>query len=409
VSAEKRSSKTFAALEVRNFRLFFAGQMISISGTWMQTVAQSWLVLQLTGSSVDLGIAIALQYVPMLLFASYGGLIADRNNKRTILYCTQTAAGLLAFALGALVSTHHVTLMGVYILATLLGVSNLFDNPARQSFVQEMVGREHIANAISLNSVLMNIGRLIGPGIAAVLIAFVGIAQCFYVNAFSYLGVIVALYMMNAEEFSPLKTVSREKGQLRLGLKYAFTTPVLRGVLISVAIVGTFAYNFTVTLPLLAHDSFHQKTASEYGLFLTAMGVGAVLGGLYIARRSRPTPKLIAVVALGFGFSMSLVALSPNALFATLVLIPTGFFSIAFISTSNATLQLNSSQEMRGRVMSLYVTGFLGTTPIGAPLIGWIISLTNPRVGILVGSLLAIATGVWLALSLRNKVTPTLT
>jgi len=159
----------------------------------------------------------------------------------------------------------------------------------------------------------------------------------------------------------------------------------------------------------LAHDSFHQKTASEYGLFLTAMGVGAVLGGLYIARRSRPTPKLIAVVALGFGFSMSLVALSPNALFATLVLIPTGFFSIAFISTSNATLQLNSSQEMRGRVMSLYVTGFLGTTPIGAPLIGWIISLTNPRVGILVGSLLAIATGVWLALSLRNKVTPTST
>jgi len=289
VSAEKRSSKTFAALEVRNFRLFFAGQMISISGTWMQTVAQSWLVLQLTGSSVDLGIAIALQYVPMLLFASYGGLIADRNNKRTILYCTQTAAGLLALALGVLVSTHHVTLMGVYILATLLGVSNLFDNPARQSFVQEMVGRDHIANAISLNSVLMNIGRLIGPGIAAVLIAFVGIAQCFYVNAFSYLGVIVALYMMNAEEFSPLKTVSREKGQLRLGLKYAFTTPVLRGVLISVAIVGTFAYNFTVTLPLLAHDSFHQKTASEYGLFLTAMGVGAVLGGLYIARRSRPT------------------------------------------------------------------------------------------------------------------------
>jgi len=403
MSAAKRfSSKTFAALSVRNFRLYFIGQLISVSGTWMQSVAQGWLVLQLTGSSVDLGIAVALQYLPMLLLGSYGGLIADRHEKRRILYCTQVSAGLLALVLGLLVTSHHVTVDTVYVLAALLGVVNLFDNPARQAFVQEMVGRDLIANAVSLNSVLMNAGRLIGPGIAAGFIAVVGTAVCFYANSVSYLAVLLALVLMRRSEFLPMKIVERQKGQLRLGVKYVAQNPLLRNVILSVAVVGTFAYNFTVTLPLLTRHTFHQTSAADYGLLMASMGLGAIFGGLFIAHRSRPTPQLLATLTLCFGFFMTLTSFAPSITWAEIALVPTGAFSIAFISTANATVQLNSSQQMRGRVMSLYAIAFLGTTPIGAPLIGAIVALSNPRVGIQVGSGVALVTGIWLVLSLRQ-------
>jgi MFS family permease len=408
VSAGRRfSSKTFAALSVRNFRLYFIGQLISVSGTWMQSVAQGWLVLQITGSSVDLGFAVALQYVPILLLGSYGGLVADRHEKRRILYLTQSSAGILALVLGVMVTTHHVTVGLVYGLAFLLGLVNLFDVPARQAFVQEMVGRDLIANAVSLNSVLMNAGRVIGPGIAAGFIAVVGTAVCFYANSVSYLAVLLALALMRASEFVPMKTVVREKGQLRLGLKYVFKTPLLRNVILAVAVVGTFAFNFTVTLPLLAHTTFHQKTAAQYGLLMGAMGIGAIFGGLFVAHRSRPTPKLLALVSVGFGLFMTLVAFAPSVTWAEIALIPTGAFSIAFISTANATLQLNSSQQMRGRVMSLHGTAFLGTTPIGAPLMGLIIAASNPRVGIFVGAALTVMTGLWLVTVMKQNVRST--
>jgi MFS family permease len=401
-AARQISSKTFAALSVRNFRLFFIGQLISVSGTWMQSVAQGWLVLQLTGSSVDLGFAIALQYVPILLFGTYGGLVADRHEKRRILYCTQSAAGLLALTLGLLMTTHHVTVDTVFVLATLLGFVNLFDVPARQAFVQEMVGRDLIANAVSLNSVLMNSGRVIGPGVAAGLIALVGTAACFYANSASYVAVIVALALMRRSELLPLQIVQRQPGQLRLGLKYVFETPQLRNVIIAVAVVGTFAFNFTVTLPLLAHVTFHQKSAAQYGILMGCMGIGAVLGGLLVAHRSRPTPKLLALLAVAFGLFMTLVAFAPTILWAEIALIPTGACSIAFVSSANSTLQLNSGQQMRGRVMSLYSTAFLGTTPFGAPLVGVLIAATNPRIGIFLGAFLTLLTGLWLVFVLRQ-------
>jgi MFS family permease len=404
VSAVKKfSSRTFAALKVRNFRLYFIGQLISVSGTWMQSVAQGWLILQLTGSSFDLGVAIALQFVPILLFGSYGGLVADRHEKRRILYFTQVGAGLLALLLGVLISTHHVVPMTVYLVAASLGVVNLFDVPARQAFVQEMVGRELIANAVSLNSVLMNAGRVIGPGIAAGFIALIGTSGAFYANAVSYVAVIIALAMMRKADFVPMRTVRREKGQLRLGLKYVWETPSLRNVIAAVALVGLFAFNFTVTLPLLARTTFHEKTAAQYGLLMGAMGVGAIIGGLVIAHRSRPTPKLLAGLALGFGVSMAFAALAPTILLAEVAMVPTGAFSIAFMSSANATLQLNSSEDMRGRVMSLYATAFLGTTPIGAPLIGLIIAGANPRIGLLVGAGVTLLTGVVLVAQLRQN------
>ncbi|MFI5036296.1 MAG: MFS transporter [Acidimicrobiales bacterium] len=405
-AARSISARTFAALRVRNFRLYFIGQLISVSGTWMQSVAQGWLILQLTGSSVELGVAIALQYVPMLLFGSYGGLIADRHDKRRILYLTQSSAGILAVVLGVLVTTGHVTVTIVWVLASLLGVVNLFDVPARQAFVQEMVGRDLITNAVSLNSVLMNAGRLIGPSIAAGFIAVVGTAACFYANACSYAAVLVALALMRRSEFLPMATVERRRGQLRLGLRYAWATPQLRNVIAAVAVVGTFAFNFTVTLPLLSRTTFHQVTAAHYGILMGAMGLGAVIGGLVVAYRSRPTLALLTALALGFGAFMTSVALAPTITWAEILLVPTGAFSVAFVSTANATLQLNSSPEMRGRIMSLHGMAFLGTTPIGAPLIGLIIGASNPRVGLLVGAALTLATGAALAASRARRAAP---
>jgi MFS family permease len=396
VNARAYSSKTFAALSVRNFRLYFVGQLISVSGTWMQSVALGWLVLQITGSSLDLGLVVALQFVPMLFAGPYGGLVADRREKRQILYVTQSVSGILALALGLLVTTHHVTMPALYLMAGLLGLVNLFDNPARQSFVQEMVGPELIANAVSLNSVLMNAGRLIGPGIAAGFIAFFGSAVCFYVNAGSYLAVLVALALMRRKDFLEMRTVSREKGQVRLGLRYVSSQPLLREVLISIAAIGTFAYNFTVTLPLLARTTFHARSASDYGLLMAAMGLGAIAGGLAMAYRARPTPKLLAGLTLGFGAMLALVGVMPTFIWAEVVLIPTGALSIALVSTANSFLQTNSSQEMRGRVMSLYAIAFLGTTPIGAPLVGVVIRYTNPRVGILLGAVVTLITGAFL-------------
>ncbi len=396
MNARAYSSKTFAALGVRNFRLYFIGQLISVSGTWMQSVALGWLVLQVTGSSLDLGIVVALQFVPMLLAGPYGGLVADRRAKRQILFVTQSVSGVLALLLGLLVTLHDVSMPAMYVMAGLLGIVNLFDNPARQAFVQEMVGPELIANAVSLNSVLMNAGRLIGPGIAAGFIAIFGSAVCFYVNAGSYLAVLVALVMMRPADFLPMRTVSREKGQVRLGLRYVASQPLLREVLICIAAIGTFAYNFTVTLPLLARSTFHARSAADYGLLMAAMGLGAIGGGLATAYRARPTPKLLSVLTLGFGSMMALVGIMPTLRWAELLLIPTGALSIALISTANSFLQTNSTQEMRGRVMSLYAIAFLGTTPIGAPLVGLVIHYSNPRVGVLLGAAVTLITGVFL-------------
>lgn len=401
-AARRFRARTFAALSVRNFRLYFVGQLVSVSGTWMQSVAQGWLILQLTGSSVGLGVAIALQYVPMLLFGTYGGLIVDRHEKRRILYLTQTSAGLLALVLGILVSMHHVSVPAVWVLASLLGVVNMFDVPARQAFVQEMVGRDLIANAVSLNSVLMNAGRVIGPSIAAGFIAVVGTAACFYANAASYAAVLAALVAMRASEFLPLATVQRQRGQLRLGLRYVMATPTLRGVILAVAVVGTFAFNFTVTLPLLARVTFHETSAAHYGLLMGAMGLGAVAGGLFVAWRSRPTTTLLMILGAGFGVFMALVAAAPTVTWAEALLVPTGALSVAFVATANATLQLNSSQEMRGRVMSLHGMAFLGTTPIGAPLVGAIVGATDPRVGLLVGAVSAVAAAALLATRHRH-------
>jgi MFS family permease len=305
--AEARQ-RTFRALSVRNYRLFFTGQVISVSGTWMQTVALTYLILfRLHGTGVDVAIATGLQFVPLLFFGPFGGLIADRLDKRKVLYATQSSAAILALALGLLVLTHSVHLGEVFVLSSLLGVVNLFDNPARQTFVSEMVGRDLLPNAVSLNSVVMNGARVIGPAIGGVLILTVGVSTCFMVNAASYVAVIVALSRMRAADLYSSPGVGRKKGQVREGLRYAWSTPDLRSPLISMAIVGIFAFNFTVTLPLLAKFTFHGG-AGVYSSFLAAMGIGAVAGGLFTAHRSRPSTRLLAVIGLYFGVAIVAVA-----------------------------------------------------------------------------------------------------
>jgi MFS family permease len=397
--------RTFKALAVRNYRLYFTGQVISVSGTWMQMVAQTYLILfRLHGTGVDVAIATGLQFVPLLLLGPFGGLIADRLDKRKVLYATQSSAGVLAVVLGALVITHTVQLWQVFVMASLLGVVNLFDNPARQTFVSEMVGLDLLPNAVSLNSVLMNSARVIGPAIGGVLILTVGVGTCFMVNAGSYLAVIIALSRMRKSELYQKPGVVRAKGQVRDGLRYVWATGDLRSPLISMAIVGVFAFNFTVTLPLLAKFTFHGG-AGLYSAFLAAMGAGAVVGGLFTAHRSRPSTHLLAFIGVFFGSMILAVALMPTKTAAIVLLVPMGAASIAFISTNNAILQLRADPAMRGRVMSLNAIAFLGSTPIGAPLLGWISDVSNPRVSLIVGGVATLVASVPLfLLSTRQRV-----
>jgi MFS family permease len=342
----------------------------------------------------------------MLLLGPFGGLVADRLDKRRVLYATQGTAGTLALILGVLVLTHNVQLWQVFLLATGLGVVNLFDNPARQTFVFEMVGGDLLPNAVSLNSVLMNSARVIGPAIGGVLIVTLGVATCFMVNAASFAAVIVALSMMRVSELHRRPGVERAKGQVREGLRYVWATPDLRAPLLAMAVVGVFAFNFTVTLPLLAKFTFHGA-AGLYSAFMAAMGAGAVVGGLAVAFRSRPSTRLLAVIGLVFGLAILGVALAPGHVAALVMLVPMGAASIAFIATNNATLQLRSDPRMRGRVMSLYAIAFLGSTPIGAPLLGYISDVSTPRVAFVIGGVATLLASIpLLMLAKRQRVQP---
>jgi MFS family permease len=386
---EAAVKRTFASFQIYNFRRYFFGQGLSLCGTWMQTIAVSWLVLELTHSGTQLGLVTAAQFVPMLLFGVWGGVIADRFDKRRILYCTQTFAGLIALSLGLLVVTHTIHLWMIYVLVALLGCSMVVDNPSRQTFVIEMVGPEFLKNAVTLNSTVVNLARVIGPSIAAVLIATVGIGPCFLINAASYLAVLIALFSMHGAELRPVERSQRQSGQIRAGLRYIMGEPRLRATLLMMFIVGTFAYEFPVIFPLFATVTLHGN-ASTYSAMTVAMGIGAIVGGLYSAGRSAPNLAALLKAVLAFGVSLLLVAIAPNLVTALLVLVVMGGLSVLFISQGNTILQLTSEPKMRGRVMSVWSIAFLGTTPIGGPIIGAIADHSNPRVGLAVGGLSAL-------------------
>lgn len=382
--------RTFASLGTRNFRLYFVGQSISLSGTWMQTVGQAWLVLQITGSGTALGLITALQFLPILVLGPWGGVVADRFPKRRILYVTQAVSGVLALVLGLLVASGAVRLWMVGVLAFCLGLVNAVDNPARQTFVLEMVGKAQLQNAVSLNSVLVNLARVIGPALAGVLITSVGLASCFNVNAASYIAVLTALWMMDSGEFHPAPVVARAKGQLREGFRYVRSTPLLRHVLLMMAIIGTLSYEFQVILPLFAQFTLHGG-AGTFAALTGAMGVGSVIGGLYTAGRRHVTPEMLVRASLLFGVVILAAAVAPNLALAIGALVLVGIFSINFLSLGNTTLQLESVAEMRGRVMALWAVAFLGSTPVGGPIIGWIGQHAGPRWGLAVGGFAALS------------------
>jgi MFS family permease len=344
------SQETFSSLHVRNYRLYYIGQIISTSGTFMQSIAQAWLVLKLTNSGTALGIATALQYLPILILGPYGGVIADRISKRKILYFTQSMSGILALILGVLVATGLVKVWMVYVLAFCLGMVTVFDNPTRQTFYIELVGPDNLRNAVTLYSTLVNLARIIGPAIAGGLIAAFGLAPCFIINGISYVAVVIMLGMMRTNELLVTPPVPRAKGQLQEGFKYVVSTPVLGSTLLMMAIIGTLTFEFQVSLPLIAQFTF-KGNASSYAFLTASMGVGAAIGGIFFASRKGINPYKLVSAALLFGLAVLAAAGMPNLRLAGLALVLVGICSINFSSLGNSTLQLESSPQMRGRVM----------------------------------------------------------
>lgn len=381
---------TFLSLRNRNYRLYFIGQTVSVSGTWMQQLAQVWLILQLTNKSgTAVGLVTAFQFLPMLLFGAWGGVLADRFDKRKLLYGTQIAAGILALALGIIVSAGAATVWNVYLMSVLLGFVNVVDNPARQTFVLEMVGREDLPNAVSLNSVVMNSSRIVGPAIGATLIRLFGIAPCFYINAASYIAVITALTMMDPTRLFRLPRVERAKGQLREGLRYAWSERMVRTPLLMMAVIGTLAFNFQVVIPLIATKTFGAGIGAT-GALLSVMGAGAVLGGLSVATRRGVSYKRLIKLSMLMGVAILLAAAAPTLATEGVAIFAMGATAFAFIAVANTTIQLTAAPEMRGRVMALYAIAFLGSTPIGGPIVGWISQQYGPRAGFAIGGIGAI-------------------
>lgn len=389
-SGRDRLTATFSSLRIRNYRYYFSGQSVSLVGTWMQSTAQAWLVLKLTNSGVALGLVIALQTLPILVLGPVGGTIADRFGKYRILFWTQGFAGLQALALGATVLSGDVKLWMVYAFAVCLGLINMVDNPTRQTFVSEMVGRKDLRNAVTLNTVMVNVARAVGPAIAGALIATVGTGWCFVINGLSFVFVLGALRAMHRDELSPAPPSPRGRGQLVEGLRYVARTPVLRDALIMMALVGTLTYEFQVTLPLIAKYTFHGNSET-YGSLNACMGIGAVIGGLVAASRTGTGQRRLVRTAVSFGVVMVAATLAPTTLTERIALLAVGACSVTFLSLGNSTLQLRADPSMRGRVMSLWSVAFLGSTPIGGPVVGWIGGHVGPRWGLGVGAAAALA------------------
>jgi MFS family permease len=392
---------TFAALEVPNYRRYYGGQAISLIGTWMQMTAQAWLVLSLTHSSTALGAIIALQTLPVLLLAPYGGVLADRMNKRRVMIVLQSAMGVQALALGLLTVTGAVRVWEIGILAVILGLNNAFENPARQSFMLEMVGPDHLRNAVSLNSVLVNVARAAGPAVAGLLIAGVGVGECFLINAVSFVAVIASLVRLDLSALNPTPPEPRSRGQLREGLRYVRRTPELAIPLLMMGAVGCLTYEFQVSLPVMARTGLHVG-ATGFGFMTAALGVGAVLGGLLVATRGRTGLRPLVLAAGVFGVAVGLAALAPSLPFALAALGFAGAASITFMATGNSTLQLAAQPSMRGRVMALWFVAFQGSTPVGGPIVGAVMEAMGARAGLGLGALTCLAVALLGAAALRR-------
>ncbi|HET6546851.1 MAG TPA: MFS transporter [Solirubrobacter sp.] len=401
--------RTFASLSAPNYRRYFGGQVVSITGNWMQTVGEMWLMVQLTGSGVSVGLTAGLQFLPILLFGAWGGLLADRLPKRRLLTITQLSMAIPALTLFTLTATDVVQPWMVLALVLVRGSVLAIDNPARQAFVVEIVGRDRVLNAVALNSVVVHCARILGPAAAGTIIALVGIAPCFAVNAASFLAMFVALRRMDPKLLLTPKPVERKPGELRSALRYVARTPELRIPLAMMALVGTISFNFQVLLPLFAEFTWHG-TAATYAALTAAMGIGSVAGALAAGARGRVTSRLLVGASVAFGGALLLAAAAPTLSLQIAALVPLGAASVTFAAGINSTLQIEVEPAMRGRVMALYSVVFLGSTPIGAPLVGWLAEAAGPRAGLLAGAIAALAAGfaAWLAFARAKGEAPAL-
>ena len=371
--------RTFGSLDTYNYRLFFFGDLVSHTGSWMQTMAEAWLVLTLTGSGAAVGATFAFRFLPVLLFGLWGGAIADRHNRRRVLLITQALAAVLAIALWVVVFTGVVEVWMVFALAFSLGLITVVDQPARHAFVEEMVGPERVSNAVALNSAVLNSARITGPAIAGLLIASVGEAWVFFVNALSFIAVLGALAAMRPSELRPLHS-NNEQVQVREGLAYAWSITEIRATIVLVGVVGTLVYNFPTVLTLFAEETFHGG-AGLAGFLMALLGVGTVIGALSAAHRARQSSKTVVAAAAALGLALIIAAMLPTKLTLMVALVPLGALAVFFGSTSNAHMQMWSAPHYRGRVMSIYSFLTLGSTVVGGPFIGWVCQRWNPRAG----------------------------
>jgi MFS family permease len=371
--------RSFNSLEVPNYRRYFAGQVISLSGNWMQNVTALWLILTLTNSGIAVGLTTALQFLPMLLFGAWGGLLADRIPKRRLLFVTQTLMMIPAAGLFAVTALHIEAPWMIYLGVLLFGAVNCVDNPTRQSFVIEMVGPDRLVNAVSLNSVIIEVARIVGPALAGLLIAGFGVVPCFGINLLTFVAMLVALWSMDPRALRTPPPAVRKRGAIREGLRHVRRTPELAVPLVLMAMVGTFGFNFQVALPLLARFSFGGG-AGSYALLVSAMAVGSIVAALFNGHRGETGGRVIAAASLAFGIAALAAAAMPDLIFEAVTLAALGAAAVTFVAAVNSTIQLAVSAEMRGRVMALFSIVFLGSTPIGGPLTGWLAEAYDPRV-----------------------------
>jgi predicted MFS family arabinose efflux permease len=377
---------TFASLREPNFRLYFFGQSMSQIGTWTQKITQAWLVLELTGSGTLLGVTLALQALPTLLLSAWGGLLADRLDKRRLLLCTQAASVAPAALLGVLTATENITLWMVFVMAAILGTIEAFDKPARQTFIAEVVTRDQLTNALTLNNITINAGKLVGPAIAGVLITGIGMAASFFVNAASFCVVLVALFLVRPDQLHRAAPVGRSKGQLREGLRHVRSNPRLLGPLLLLTVTGLLAWEWTVTLPILARDVFRGDAQVVSAMFV-AMGSGAVIGVLAIAGILKATAARLIISSLTFAALLLAVALAPVIGVTLILLFLLGAAGVAYRVITASLAQLEAAPVMRGRTMALFVIAVGGTSPVGAPLLGWLCEAVGVRTTLAIGAL----------------------
>jgi MFS family permease len=401
IKLRRAASDTFASLHVRNFRLFFSGQLISQIGNWLTMVALTLLVLDITDNGVALGFLAAAQFGPVLLIGAWTGLIADRSDKRKLLIIVQTIAMAQSFVLAALAFSGSPPLWAIYAVALVGGITVAFDNPARRAFVVEMVPEEDMNNAVSLNSAAMTSSRIFGPALAGLLVVTVGFGWAFLVDGLSYIAVLIGLAMMRTSELRPSPVTQRAKGQIRAGLRYARSVPDLWVPLVMMAVVGTLAYNFQTVFPLFVKRSL-GGTNTTFTLLFSVVSIGALVGALSTARRKTIDVRMVALTSLAFGASLALMTFVPNVALAFPVGLLVGLGSIAFLTASTAIVQIRSDPMMRGRVLALQAMVFLGSTPIGGPIVGWICQQFGPRYGVAVGAVAALGAGVWGLMKARS-------